>query len=275
MNEKIYIGYTKNFSERWCNHKAELRKSVHSNEYLQRAWNKYGKKQFKFERIDICYTHELIEREHYWCMLLKSHDPKIGYNQRETGKNAPGRKPGFKLSEETKKKISESRKGKCVGADNYWYGKKFSKERKVEMSRKGKGRPNLKLRGKKSTDEHRKSLSIAHMGHKLKEESKAKLSIAMKNDPGRKERMSALGKSFSKSVIKMDSDGKNVVEYKSATEAARDMECNVSIIIKCCTERDRHKKCKGFYWIYKDMYYEYSQEKGKRSYKGVYIPEVI
>lgn len=60
-------------------------------------------------------------------------------SQKFTGKNNPFY--GKKHTEETKQKISESRKGQCSGENHHFYGKKHTKEELKKMSdnRKGKG----------------------------------------------------------------------------------------------------------------------------------------
>jgi hypothetical protein len=53
---------------------------------------------------------------------------------------------GKKWSEETKQKISEGRKGKCVGSDNPFFGKKHSEEtiKHLRKINQGKEPPNKK-----------------------------------------------------------------------------------------------------------------------------------
>jgi len=59
---------------------------------------------------------------------------------------------GKKHSEETKRKISKNRKGKCVGKDNYFYGKHHTEETKEKM------------RGRKHTEEAKKKIVESHRG---------------------------------------------------------------------------------------------------------------
>lgn len=47
-NSKKYIGQSVNISDRWKKHISELNRGSHHNDYLQKAWNKYGKNEFKF-----------------------------------------------------------------------------------------------------------------------------------------------------------------------------------------------------------------------------------
>jgi group I intron endonuclease len=48
-NQKFYVGSSKQIEKRWDSHKGNLRKNTHHNIALQRAWNKYGESNFKFE----------------------------------------------------------------------------------------------------------------------------------------------------------------------------------------------------------------------------------
>lgn len=58
---------------------------------------------------------------------------------------------GKEHSEETKKKMSNSQKGKHSGEDNYWYGKHFSEEHKNNISKA--------LSGRTLSEEHKQHLS--------------------------------------------------------------------------------------------------------------------
>ena len=50
VNGKKYIGQSVDMSRRWYKHKYELNNNVHYNDYLQRAWNKYGEVILHFIR---------------------------------------------------------------------------------------------------------------------------------------------------------------------------------------------------------------------------------
>jgi len=56
---------------------------------------------------------------------------------------------GSKHSEESKKKMSESKKGKMVGEKNPFYGKTHSEETRKKISEAGIGRPSP-MKGKKT-----------------------------------------------------------------------------------------------------------------------------
>jgi group I intron endonuclease len=53
-NGKYYIGSDSRISKgvRWSDHKSKLRRGVHYNPHLQRAWDKYGESSFQYEIMD-------------------------------------------------------------------------------------------------------------------------------------------------------------------------------------------------------------------------------
>lgn len=145
LNDKFYIGSTCNFKDRKSKHKNRK-----SNTIISRAIQKYGWDNFKFEIIEYCDVDKLIERESYYFELLQPFKENNGYNiLRNPIKNGW---VDAKHTEESKMKMSESRKGiipwnkgkkgvqECSdetrklyseqrkGEKNSFYGKKHSKE---------------------------------------------------------------------------------------------------------------------------------------------------
>jgi hypothetical protein len=96
----------------------------------------------------------------------------ILYNRTNGGEGISG----FSHSEETKKKMSESQKGK-VGSCGFG-GKSHTEESKKKMSAVRKGRVSP-FKGKKMTTEQRKKVSDAMKGRNLSEEHKRKLKESM------------------------------------------------------------------------------------------------
>lgn len=109
INNKMYIGYSKDMLKRKSSHFTELKYNYHDNDKLQKAYNKYGKENFEFNIIAYYPDEEftLPTMEHYWCALFNVHDDRFGYNIAPTD---PYNKP--KRSNETRKKLSKSLKGK-------------------------------------------------------------------------------------------------------------------------------------------------------------------
>lgn len=78
INTKFYIGSSTNIEKRWRQHIYELNSRRHDNEYLQRAWNKYGQENFKFEVIEYCKKSRLLDREQFYIDVY--HAVESGYN---------------------------------------------------------------------------------------------------------------------------------------------------------------------------------------------------
>ncbi len=80
INDKLYIGQTKNFSNRKRSHLKSLENGTHYNRYLQRSYNKYGQDCFVFEIIERCEVEILNTRERYWIRKLQTEYKENGYN---------------------------------------------------------------------------------------------------------------------------------------------------------------------------------------------------
>lgn len=101
-NGKIYIGSAVNFCMRWSCHYDNLKKNKHENDYMQNAWNKYGKDSFLFEIVEFVDEHELlIKREQYWLDKTKCYNREIGFNILKFAGSALGNK----LKQSTKDKL--------------------------------------------------------------------------------------------------------------------------------------------------------------------------
>lgn len=64
INNKFYIGSSKNLNARLKEHERDLRKNIHNNKYLQRAFNKY--KKCTFTILELCKVEDLVEKEYFW-----------------------------------------------------------------------------------------------------------------------------------------------------------------------------------------------------------------
>lgn len=132
INNKCYIGQTMlNLSVRWKQHNRISSNCI----YLKRAFDKHGINNFKFDLICICFDNDLNKYEVEYMDKYNSLVPN-GYNLRHGGNNGELHqltkdkiknslkeyykinkskqygKPGIIPSEETKKKISNSLKGR-------------------------------------------------------------------------------------------------------------------------------------------------------------------
>lgn len=97
---------------------------------------------------------EAFKHEKYMIAIFGRKDLGTGilYNRTDGGEGGSG----AIRNEETRIKISKSRKGKCVGKDNHNYGKSFSTKTRKKMSEAkkdiyvGKNNPNYGKRGEES-----------------------------------------------------------------------------------------------------------------------------
>lgn len=138
INGKFYIGSSVNLRKRLYEHFRELELGIHPNKYLQNSWIKYGKEGFKFsilEKVNNITNEELRDLETKYIQKTKCYLPEIGYNIIPGGIGTYG----IQCSEEKKRKISESNKGKIA-----WNkGKPMSDEQKtllknINIDKRGK-----------------------------------------------------------------------------------------------------------------------------------------
>ena len=107
INQNKYIGQSNDIYTRWKEHKFELNKNTHHNRYLQNAWNKYGKENFKFYIVEICEKSILDEREIYYIKYFDTYaylGNKNGYNLTIGGEGIG------ELSEEERQVFREAQK---------------------------------------------------------------------------------------------------------------------------------------------------------------------
>lgn len=176
VNGDCYIGSSVNIKVRWSEHKRTLRKSNNVSLKLQRAWDKYGENSFKFNILEIV-TEGKGE-------LYKREQYYIDvFDSVDNGYNicvAAGSRAGLKSSEKTKEKISMSMRGE----NNHNYGNRG--ERNPNYGRKhteeSKEKMSQALKGKSHSEQHREKLSVAHTGKVLSQETRLKMSEAHKGE---------------------------------------------------------------------------------------------
>jgi group I intron endonuclease len=102
-NNRFYLGSSQNIQKRWGSHKYNLLRNQHHSRYLQSAWNKYGEDSFSFDVIKTCKVDELLQFEQIFLDFSCPH-----YNILKVA----GSPRGNVMTEETRKKMSEAKKGK-------------------------------------------------------------------------------------------------------------------------------------------------------------------
>jgi len=195
VNGKRYVGQTsQTLTQRWKDHR------THGHcRYLHNAIQKYGKENFIVEPICEVSTRELAnELEKEYIERYRTLAPN-GYNL-ELGGDAKGScLVGRKLSEETKRKLSNALKGRTipeatrVAASLANLGRPLSDEHCQKISRALKGNKNglgrvvsgdvrerlsKALSGRKFSEKWRQKLSQAKLGRKLSAETRQRMVIA-------------------------------------------------------------------------------------------------
>lgn len=275
LNNKIYIGITiQEPKKRWLNGKG-----YQNNDYFNKSITKYGWHNFSHE---ILYEHltkeEAEQKEIELIAQYKSNQREFGYNIANGG-NCVGT-----VSEETKRKISESHKGTLawnkglhigVGENNNFYGKKHSEETKKKISIANKGRKKTleqieKVRnscknawrkkienGYTMSEETRKKISDANKGristfkgHHHTKETKEKLRIA---HLGKKKSQEAIEKTAQKNrvpILCYDKEMNFIKEFESIVSASNELNIFSSNIIR--TLKNQNASAKGYKFRYKE-----------------------
>jgi group I intron endonuclease len=144
----IYIGQSINIENRIKEHRCDLLNNRHANRLLQKDWNEYSEHDFEFFIIEECSELELNSKEQYWIKYYREDNTFFVFNKTKGGDTVrdpdthrrlventrkamrrdemrqklsllktgsiPWNK-GQKTSDEVKKKLSESHKGKMTG----------------------------------------------------------------------------------------------------------------------------------------------------------------
>lgn len=151
-NNKLYIGITSRRPQtRWANGFG-----YRNNEYFFNAISKYGWDNIKHEILFENLTEEEAKlMEQCYIALYDSINPKNGYNQTLGGEGTLG----YHMSQETKTKISNSKKRGYIKENHPNYGKRLPLETRRKISNSNKG--------KKLSEETRRKISQNHSRHTL------------------------------------------------------------------------------------------------------------
>ena len=163
INGKQYVGKDTNLPKRANQH---LNGNNKGSQAIHRAIKKYSADNFEVEIIPYPNVpHQIL------CWFERSHIAQLdsfrnGYNQTLGGEGSPG----FKQSEETKRK----RSARISGKRHPLFGKNHTPESREKMSKS--------QRGRKHSPETRKKMSKAHKGHTVSKETRKKISESRKGN---------------------------------------------------------------------------------------------
>lgn len=126
INNKSYIGYSHNIGLRIKQHRNRLNVGKHCNNYLQKAYNKYGNESFIVEVIEEVELENLGSREIELIKEYNTTNSNYGYNISFGGYSSM---KGRFASEETKEKMSKAAIGRILTSED---------KRKMRVAKLGK-----------------------------------------------------------------------------------------------------------------------------------------
>lgn len=179
---KSYIGSSVNLYQRLQRHKRDLLNENHCNDYLQRAFNKYGVDTFTYEILEYVDKDAIYIREQYYINLHDTANYALGFNMcpvagsRLGSKHSPDTleklskaRQNYKHSDETKQRISDANKGRTLTSDQ---------KQKLSSSLKEYYLANSNhFLGKTHTEDSIEKMREAKLGVKASDETKLKMSV--------------------------------------------------------------------------------------------------
>lgn len=233
VNGRLYIGSAaKSFSDRWSGHRSALREGTHCNLALQRAWKKYGESSFLFSILVRCCPEECLKEEQrfiddLWStgrlynhsptagsLLGIKHRPEVAAKLAARCRRLAKANLGRKVSEETRKRMSESHKGKKISLESI--------RKRIETLRKLEYAP---------SDEARRNMAAAQRGKKMSDDAKKKQSESMKKrwaNEGFREKM----KKAHSNVRMSDQGKKNISSSLVGRKLSAEHRANLSKVRK-------------------------------------------
>ena len=213
-----------------------------SGVYLRNSQKKHGIEHFSKEILAICHTQKIVDILEIHFIKYYRELGKAEYNIANGGLYNSG---GHPMSEETKRRIGESQKGKIISAE---------------------ARQKISEHNKSSTPEVKEKLRKANLGKHLSEETKRKLSKVFKGRPISQEqkeklRKAKLGKPLpypvwnkGKHGIYTEEQRKRMSEIRKGRKVPKEVLEKRSATIKGCkwwtngTENKHCKECPGEDW---------------------------
>ncbi len=216
VNGKVYIGESVDLKKRESKYKGLHCKG---QQKIYNSIKKYGWENFTFEVLEYCKIEDLKSLEYQY---HKYYYDELGAIMLLNLRAGGGGGQSF-ISEETRKKLSDAKKGE----KHHFFGKR------------GEGTPNF---GKIYTDETRKNISESQKGEKCHnwgkkatKETKLKMSEAQKG----------LG---TKKISQYTKDGEFIKHFNSIKEANEKLGIHIGNISQCLT--GKIKTSGGFIWKY-------------------------
>lgn len=261
-NETRYVGKTNNIERRYKEH------CKNSDKYPIHNWiNKLKSLDLLplIEIIEECDDSIWNEREIFWVSYYRRVSGRLLLNCNDGGRGGhnPSETTRLKMSimqqnrppasEETRRKIADSKRGKPRSPElrkqmsESRKGKKHSDEARRKMSMAGKGR--------KQSDEHKRKRAESRKGKKHSDETRQKMSRLAKNrTESEKARFAEIGRNASesnkKAILQYDKFGNFIRQWDSIIEAGETLNIGRPDITNCC--KRKYKSAGGYIWRYAD-----------------------
>lgn len=251
INEKVYIGQSKQLGQRYYGHLRSLKKGTHHNEILQKSFYKYGFDNFEFSILEEVLDENLLnEREKYWIDFYGGINSDNVYNLKDPLLN--------EHSDYVRNKLSKANSG----INNPNYGNKWTEEMKQKLSNSRKGITLEERIGKEKADLAKEKMKQSQTGRVHPEEVKEKIrqhNIGEKNpaygmgDRQRGEKNPMWGKESEnrKPVLQYTKDGILIKEYDFISQVHEDG-FSIGNVSNCARKIKGYKSHKGFIWKYKE-----------------------
>lgn len=250
-NNKVYVGITcQKVERRWrsgTGYMSKNQKGEYTQPLIARAILKYGWDnichKILYENLS---KKEAESKEKELIAIYRSDEKNFGYNIQHGGNVG-------RHSDESKRKISESHKGKQLSTDTkkklsemrkgencYWYGKHRSEDTKIKI-----GDSN---RGKKHSEETKIKISKAHKGISFSDDRKKKIGDAQKGKKLTEKTKRNISESRKIPVLCIET---NIV-YVSISDASEQTNIHLSNIADVC--KGKRKTAGGYHWMYAENF---------------------
>ena len=255
----IYIGITKGkLGKRKKNHLSDCKKK---NTKKTKWLTKYISKGFDLiiEPLEICHLDIALNLEKD---IINEYSLQ-GFKLYNSNKGGGGK---LKQTSHTKKKISESNKGRKLTQEQYEKLLLYHKNRIKEISLETREKLSKALKGRKLSKSHIEKLKLNHVGNKgrkFTQEHKDKISKSLTGRKGKlltleqKELKRGKNNKQSKPITGVNQLTKEKVNYDSAGEAYRDLiskgiKISRASIYKCLSKQ--YESAGGYTWEHKEYY---------------------
>lgn len=127
----LYVGQSTDCFQRWIHHKSDLKGGRHPNWKLRKAYSANGREAFSFSVLEECPPESLNAAEQFWLDELLGHKRCLNL-----ASDATSGMRGRRHTAETKAKLSATHKSGSAP----WTGKKLSDEHRKKLSESHMGK---------------------------------------------------------------------------------------------------------------------------------------